>query len=438
MFLVLLTVLVCGATGVLFGFSAVAREVSVNIVYSGNLDGELEPCGCTEEGNLGGIKRRATILDNARREQPGTIVLSTGGLISSDGSVDRLKSEYILKGFAQLGYDAIALQWRDLAYGVDFIKLTELPWVASNWQDSTFLHEKVISRSVQGRKIDFAFFSWLPPQDSPKKLMKGDHEEVSSDKEQLLQALLAAKQKNQTTVLATSLPLETVQQELPLAQVDILFIKSAYEVFGEPIKLDHTLVLQPGSRGMRVAKLSAQIGDDGQIKNFTHKVIAMPDSVPDAARLNQWYVEYNAKVKEDYLRRVELRKQTETGQSDFVGEEACQKCHSSQYKAWQNSKHAGAFDDLETVNKSFDPDCLQCHTVGFNKPGGFIDNNITMHLLGVQCESCHGAARVHVQSAGKQPVANVSWAKEQMCAQCHTQPHSPSFNVGKYWPKIAH
>ena len=84
----------------------------LTLIYSGNLDGELEPCGCSAEGNLGGIKRRATMLAKLRRENPNMVVVSAGGLLSSDGPGDRLKGEYILKGYASLQYDAIGVQWR--------------------------------------------------------------------------------------------------------------------------------------------------------------------------------------------------------------------------------------------------------------------------------------------------------------------------------------
>ena len=58
--------------------------------------------GCSVEGNLGGIKRRATMLSSLRSENPEIVVISAGGLLSSDGPGDRLKSEYILKGLASL------------------------------------------------------------------------------------------------------------------------------------------------------------------------------------------------------------------------------------------------------------------------------------------------------------------------------------------------
>src|SRR3990170_6934905 len=109
------------------------ESYDVSIVYSGNLDGELEPCGCSAEGDLGGIRRQATLVQQLRAENPDLFVISSGGFLSSESANDRLKSEYILKGIATLGYDAIGVQWSDLSYGPEFLETTPLPWTASNW-----------------------------------------------------------------------------------------------------------------------------------------------------------------------------------------------------------------------------------------------------------------------------------------------------------------
>lgn len=161
-------------------------------------------------------------------------------------------------------------------------------------------------------------------------------------------------------------------------------------------------------------------------------------SIPDAPQLSAWYEAYNTAVKAAYLKTVEARKIVQSGESPFMGEEVCQACHVEQHKTWSATQHAIAYEDLEAVGKAFDPECIGCHVVGFNQPGGFFDINITGHLMGVQCESCHGASRAHAQSEGKEPVANKSWAPQQICAQCHVQKHSPSFDFGSYWQKIAH
>ena len=66
----------------LVGMGPVSASENVTIVYSGNLRGELEPCGCTSEGDLGGIRRHASAVDRLRKERPNLFLVSSGGLLS--------------------------------------------------------------------------------------------------------------------------------------------------------------------------------------------------------------------------------------------------------------------------------------------------------------------------------------------------------------------
>lgn len=414
------------------GRAAVSRPLT--LVYSGNLDGELEPCGCSAEGNFGGLRRRATVLERLRGEHPDLFVVSAGGLLSGFAANGRLTNEYILKGFALLGYDAIGLQWSDLQYGAEFLKTPTLPWVASDWHDDEFSHERRVSRG--GRTA--AFFSWLDPRTAPQKNMLGDHSQVADDTAPMAKGLAQARRDGALTVVATTLSLKDAQRFLPMKDIDVLLIHAKYETYGEPQLIDRTLVLQPGSRGMRLGRVDLDLDAQGRIVSWHGEVIPLSKTVPDSPGLAQWYAEYNARVKENYRQMSALRKAQATGETPFVGAEACKACHDEAYAAWRRSRHSHAFNALEDVNKSFDPDCLQCHTVGFNKPGGFIDMDVTPLLTNVQCESCHGAAREHVASEGSTPMPNDAWKPEEICAQCHTQPHSPAFKLNEYWPRIAH
>mgnify|MGYP000341799547 CR=1 FL=1 len=425
--------------GLIFLLTFLAMPVwasdSLSIIYSGNLDGELEPCGCSAEGNFGGIKRRATLLQQLRKETPNVVVLSAGGLLSTDGPGDRLKGEYILKGYATLNYDAIAVQWRDLSYGTEFAAAVELPWVLSNSKNNVdgFQAQRVIERD--GQRI--AYFGWLDSKDSPLRQMQGKHGLLDDSPKALREALQQAKSQGQLTVLATSLDSQQFAESVGLANVDILIEKSAYEVYGKPRMQDGALIVQPGSRGMRLGRLNLTVSG-GRILDWKHEVLPMPTSIPDAPELAIWYDEYNAQVKADYLKRVETRKKLTAGDSPFIGEAVCQTCHAAQHKIWFDTQHALAYEKLEGVNKAFDPDCVKCHVVGFDQSGGFFDINITGHLMGVQCESCHGAGREHAEAGGGKPLANAGWPKQKICAQCHVQKHSPGFDFDRYWPKIAH
>ncbi len=404
----------------------------ITLVYSGNLDGELEPCGCSEGGNKGGIKRRVQQVDTLRRQQPELFLISAGGLLVSEMPQDKLKSEYILKGLAQLDYDAIGVQWQDLAFGVDFLTRENLPLVASNWRGKGLAHSRVVRKAGVG----LAFFQWLDPEADPQRAM--GEPLVNDDPGSLVERLRAARQAGQLTVLSTTLPLARAQALFPLQWVDVLLIEARYEYFGEPRQVGHTLVLQPGSRGMRLGQVELVLDETGRIASWQHEVIPLPPEVGDAPRMQAWYDEYNARVKAAYQRQVALRKQLMSGDSPYAGERACESCHREIHDIWFDSRHAEAFYALQDVNKAFDPDCIACHTVGFGRQGGFIDPALTPDLMHVQCESCHGPARAHVDSGGKTPVANAQWQPQAMCAQCHVPKHSPDFDFSRYWPRIAH
>lgn len=416
-------------------FVAVA-SIDITIIYSGNLNGDLEPCGCTLEGDLGGIKRRVTLVDELRKTLPTLFLISSGGLIVSQAASDRLTSEYILKGFEALNYDAIGIQRQDLSYGADFLKAAQLPWVSTNWQGDQFSRYKRIERGV--RKL--AFFSWLEPpiEFHGASGSKGRHKRTRTGLGMLKHNLVEAKSGNALTVLTTGLNYEAALASLPLTFVDILIVKATSEKYAEPKLAKGTLILQPGSRGLWLGRLDVTLESDNRIQSFKHKQIPMPPSIADSPRMGEWYTNYNDRIKQSYLESVKIRKAIESGERNYVGADVCKDCHQNAYNIWATSQHAKAFDSLALVNKAFDPNCIICHTVGFNKEGGYIDYEHTAYLADVQCESCHGAGKDHVTTNGSMATEQHAWPKKSICMQCHTRKNSPNFSLERYWPRISH
>ena len=409
---------------------------SYTLVYTGNLNGELEPCGCTLEGDLGGIKRHATMIDQLRKKNPALMFVSTGGLLIAEMPSDRIRSDYILRGMKLLDYDVIGVQARDLAFGAEFLTQHKLPFILSNTTPpSHFAYSKTLQRQSQS----FSFFqhSVLP---SPSSMETTDVDKTAAIK-QLSVKLAQEKQSAGITIVTTTLRLSEAKKILPLNDIDLLIIPSRQDTFVEPLKIGRTLLLQPGARGMRFGQLQFEIEKSGQgrrIIRWKHKVIPLLQTVADSPRTEAWYAAYNAELKTDYEKQVALRAQLEQGKSPYAGAETCRSCHQPEYQSWKATQHALAYDDLEAVGKIFDPNCIGCHSLGFNQPGGFLDAELTPHLINVQCESCHGAAQAHVEQSGKTPTANQNWGMEKMCGQCHVGSHSPSFKVDDYWPKIVH
>ncbi len=406
---------------------------TLQLLYSGNLDGELEPCGCSLDSDFGGLQRRATLIDQLRADNPELLLIEAGGLFSPELGSDLIKHQFILSGMAQLDYDAIGVQWSDLAHGADLLANSNLPFSVGNWSSDS------IATARQPRRGDSRLFfsQWLDPLTSPYAATPA-LSPITDQTEPVQLAYRQAKAQGKLTVLATTLTLEAAQKLFDLNDIDLLIIQAAYEIYGQPQLLGQTLVLQPGSRGQRLGQLTLDVDQNGRISDWQHSVIELPDTVANAPQLDSWYANYNEALKQDYLQRVAKRKAISSGESPYLGEQQCKTCHAAQHQVWSQSEHAKAFGDLEAVGKEFDSHCVGCHTVGFLQPGGYLDLGLTAELINVQCENCHGGGREHASSAGQIATPNKGQSKQQICSQCHVREHSPSFDVDTYWPKIAH
>ncbi|MDH5571981.1 MAG: multiheme c-type cytochrome [Gammaproteobacteria bacterium] len=412
--------------------NSLALASSINIIYSGSLDGELEPCGCTAEGDFGGLKRQATVIDGLLQQDPSLVLLSTGGALVADLATDQIKSKYILNGLELLNYDAVGVQWQDLNFGAGFLKQVDVPFVLSK-QNSQFAVKRIIKR----QNLSMVFYHWPEEQEHP--IMHADELTASGfDRAEFENELRKSKQAGYVTIVSTPIRKKRLAEKLPLSYIDILIRPARSEQFSQPEKINGALVLEAGSRGMRFGQLKIKLDKNNSISGWQHEVIDVNNKVQDSARMAAWYKAYTAELEQDYKRRVEIRKSIAEGISPYAGAKNCQKCHDEEYSIWEKSEHAHAFASLEKVNKIYDSNCVACHTVGYEKPGGFFDAVITEYLKDVQCESCHGAAREHVDSKGKTLTSNNQWSRSDICQQCHTNKHSPVFDIDKYWPDVEH
>jgi len=113
-------------------------------------------------------------------------------------------------------------------------------------------------------------------------------------------------------------------------------------------------------------------------------------------------------------------------QEGYAGAAACAMCHGELAAGWKTTRHARAFETLKKKSQEKLPACVKCHVVGFEKPGGYVDQELTPELAGVQCESCHGPAAAHAANpANKKSLIDPG---EKTCRACHTPGQDPKFD----------
>ncbi|MFO0690509.1 MAG: multiheme c-type cytochrome [Myxococcota bacterium] len=117
----------------------------------------------------------------------------------------------------------------------------------------------------------------------------------------------------------------------------------------------------------------------------------------------------------------------------YSGNDVCGVCHETELATWEYTAHAAAYDTLVTHGADRRTDCVGCHVVGFEKPGGFDFTTRSPHLENVGCESCHGRGGPHLSPDF---VKQDDYAA--VCGNCHNPTHSLGFDYANFRARISH
>jgi len=150
-----LSVVVAVASGSAGPQAATPRERRFSIIYTAEVHGAVEPCGCTSDP-LGDISRLATVVAAARRESGAVLLVDGGGLLYSEGgtsarerAADELRAAFLATELEKLGLAGAALAETDLGGGAAGVQPKRL---ASNLPGAAAVREPLI-RDVGGVKV---------------------------------------------------------------------------------------------------------------------------------------------------------------------------------------------------------------------------------------------------------------------------------------------
>jgi hypothetical protein len=440
------------------------------LLISGEQIGYLEPCGCTA-GQRGGLARRLDLVERLKAQGWKLAAIDLGSLINDPNTMGgpeetRIRYTFALKALETIGYDAVALSPVDLKLGVGEVMTRylnhqgeRLKVVSANVtpDPSLGLADRVVPavRTAAG-PITIGVTAVIDP-DAFARL--GDPEKgvmlTCKAPEEVLPDLVADLERDtQVQVLMVQGPPEVARrlaEKFPNFEVVV-----ATSAFVEPPRDSETLnggktqLISVGKKGQFVGVLGLYQDETQPFRYHRLELNARLNNKTEAMRklVDEDFQEELkvADVLGTYPRRAYVHGDSPTD-ATFVGAQTCRGCHPNTYAHWAQSKHAHAYEALTMDpkrNRTFDAQCVSCHTVGFEYEGGFVRAEEQEHLKGVQCENCHGPGSKHaanpvdaaIRAAMHRDAADFD--KNGRCIKCHTEDDSPHFDFATYWPKVAH
>jgi hypothetical protein len=443
------------------------------LVITGELDGYIEPCGCTgKENQKGGLSRRQNFLQAISAAGWPLMAVDLGGQVKRFGRQTEAKFQSIVDGLRAMKYAAVGfgpgdlrLPAEELVAAVAQVGDEPTPFVGGNVGllgiDANITPRFRVTE-VGGLKIGVT--SILGDKEAAQ-FRNPDIEVVPAAKALAeLAPKLAAAGCDHQVLLSWSSPEESAALAAAHPQFDIVVTHGgADEPPLEPRSLlGGARLVELGHKGMFAVAIGFFADPKRPVRAQRVPLDARWGESDDMIALLATYQTKLETLGFDGLGLVPIR---HPSGRRFAGSAACADCHKHAYEVWENTPHATALTTLEEQKprRDGDPECLSCHVVGWAPQrfepfeGGFAGMGKTPHLAHQGCENCHGPAAAHTAvergdvrasaaerdrlrqelvltlatPEGKQKAVN-------NCLECHDLDNSPQFDFDEYWPQVEH
>jgi len=419
--------------------NAGAVPAPFRVLFTSETLGEIEPCGCSGD-HSGGLPRRGSFV----AAQKGEFLLVDVGCVGAGArDFELLRLDAVLRGMAEMGYDAANVGERELWLGEAALAARAekpVPLVSANVVGQG--GEPVVAPFVvcerAGRRVAVTGLV-------ADRYQAGPGLRVEEPCESLARLLPDLATRADRVVLLADLDealVRTIATQFP--EIALILYRGHGNAHA-PEVVNRTAIAAVGGESLYVGEVVIGRGDDGMpVASGTPTMLdetIWPKDEAVAAASVAWY------KQAIHGRAFDLRQPARgwrllaadlpEGGDRYVGSAACKTCHKPSHAAWEPTAHAKAMRSLEQAGYHYSPECIVCHVVGYGAPDGYTVRDKTPELARVGCEACHGRGGRHVAARGDAK-GSIVRSGEATCQRCHTPARSPNFTYPSAWRAIAH
>ena len=260
-------------------------EPDLVVAYSASSQGFLEPCGCAvRETELGGIARRATVVDSLRAEGAPVLLLEAGDFVGGGGPAGERVGRVSLEVMRAMRYDAVALGEAELRLGAPFLEVAAaagVPLAHANWS-----HPAVGPAQREGLLLDkgelrVGIIGLLDPEALPPDL---GLENLAVDPPAAAAARAAAGLRSRGADLIVVLGHTDFRRSGRLAgeggAPDLWVVGHGGKELASPARVEGTLLLGPGNAGKWVGVLGLDMEEEG-VARFANLLYPLRLTIPE-------------------------------------------------------------------------------------------------------------------------------------------------------------
>jgi len=407
-----------------------------------------------------------------RKEIPGFLLLNAGNLLFRREQIkpekvveSRLIADLIISSYNTMGCDVLNIGAYDLSLGIDYLmkkqSKAKYPFISANLCDKhgKLIFKPWVMKSKQGVKI-----AVLGLIDKKLKLdrVPGGHKIMVKDPLETAGKLVPQLKKSGAdyVILLTNMAglqcRRLAQHGLP---IDLIIGSSRKNQISLPIEVKNTYITHLDRGGKNIGQLmitflsaagvealspsermkGKEINGKFYLNKFVQLRLDIPDHPDIGPKVNAVLEKLKRlqKVKATGVMSIPVQKKVAGIREGnrYVGVEVCRRCHQERYERWKGSGHSRAYQSLVVKKQQFDVDCIGCHSLAYDRDGGFTDLKNISFFANVQCESCHGPGGLHVQAEGD-PEKIVKKRDPEICLQCHIPEKSPDFVFMDYFIRM--
>jgi len=451
------------------------------LVFTGGLDGYVEPCGCAGMAQMkGGLSRRSTFFKELRGQNWPLIAIDTGGLVKGFGRQEELKffSMIVPSLIDQMKYDAIGIGPNDLRLSADALlpfttNAPEYPSAFTSANVGVYGFDPALTapfRVIDKHGIRLGVTSVIGKSWQPNVSNSGILLDDPIKRLQQVVPKMEESRCNWLILISHASVEETLEISKAFPQFGIIVCA---DTPSEPPLMTPKLVaesnparylIEAGEKG----KFAIVIGFFGSDYNTVkYQRVAFDSRYKNDRLIVEQMQDYQDNLKDELetkgfaafgIRPVPSPNATLLG--NYTGSARCQSCHDDSWRVWRNSGHAKAWASIAETSvpkRIYDPECVCCHVVGWNPEekypyiSGFSNEKgrITQELVNVGCENCHGPGEKHcLAEMGSNEAEQERYRAamrlttdedgQRFCYTCHDLDNSPNFNFDTYWEKIKH